>query len=75
MARVRARRQWLGMALAGGVTASVGVARTTIGTMPTVPSDMAPRQALDALHAGNRRFVAGGIFDLATGRVAPVDLG
>jgi carbonic anhydrase len=44
------------MAVVGGVTVSAGLARTSINA---VDADMSPRQALEALYAGNRRFAAG----------------
>lgn len=53
------RRQWLGMAMAGGVTASAGLARSSIGPLETVAPDMSPHEVLNALYAGNRRFAAG----------------
>lgn len=53
------RRQWLGMAVAGGVTASAGLARSSIEPRERLAPDMSPREALDVLYAGNRRFAAG----------------
>jgi carbonic anhydrase len=52
------RRQWLGMALAGGIAASAGFARSRIKPASTVTPAL-PSEALELLHAGNRRFVAG----------------
>ncbi len=52
------RRQWLGMALAGGVVASAGFARSRIRPQPA-PPPASPQEALERLYAGNRRFVAG----------------
>lgn len=59
MEQSNTRRQWLGMAMAGTVTASAGLARSSIGRFEAFDHDTSPRQALDALYAGNRRFAAG----------------
>lgn len=51
------RRGWLaGMAVAGGVAVAP---RATAGEPAVNPATLEPRAALDFLHAGNRRFVAG----------------
>lgn len=52
------RRQWIGMALAGGIAASAGFARSRIKPAPP-PAPGSPRDALELLYAGNRRFVGG----------------
>jgi carbonic anhydrase len=52
------RRQWIGTALAGGIAASAGFARSRIKPAPP-PAPGSPRDALALLYAGNRRFVGG----------------
>jgi len=53
-----ARRTWLGAVAAGGLTAA---GRRLAAAPPDArrPADLSPREALDFLHAGNARFVAG----------------
>lgn len=53
------RRQWLGTAIVGGVAASAGLARSSVDQVVQPGSELTPQQALEVLHAGNRRFVAG----------------
>ena len=53
------RREWIGLALAGGVTASAGFARTAIKAGESTRGPRSPREALDLLYQGNRRFVDG----------------
>lgn len=53
------RRQWLGMAIAGGVAASAGLARSSLDPGERPAAAMSPHEALAELHAGNQRFVAG----------------
>ena len=53
-----ARRTWLGAVAGGGLTAA---GRRLAAAPPDArrPADLSPREALDFLHAGNARFVAG----------------